>query len=335
MHCGFLQAGIALVLTATPASAAGTHFGFKQIIVAGSTNVSAYAINNKSAITGVYADAAGTHGFIQHGSMLTVLPPVGAGCGGSPVVPFPTAINAAGDVVGTAYCSAAFGFLWRNGNYVQNGYVNLNYGGTVGINSRGEEFYDVDDGEGIYSAYAGYPGAFVPIDQNSSISVYVSGLTNDGVVAFSTGGLLPGVLTYDQGVYTEYLPPGAFSSSSAVINDHGEVAGVYLTPARLARGFVYQAGQYTSFFSPDNPDPLSVQAINNAGRVVGTFSSGAKNIQRAFLFNGTKLSVIGDFPLGDWIRIGLNDEGTMLISDYSSSQGTSTTWRVLCGGDGC
>jgi hypothetical protein len=58
------HAAISFVLASVPACAAGTHFGFKQIVVAGSSNVQAHALNNRSAITGVYTDGSGSHGFI-------------------------------------------------------------------------------------------------------------------------------------------------------------------------------------------------------------------------------------------------------------------------------
>ena len=89
--------GVAVAFTGSPACAAGTHFGFKQIVIDGSTNVEACALNNTSAIAGVYTGGAGSHGFILAGSTLTVLPPTYSNGDNHSVAGFPTSINAGGD----------------------------------------------------------------------------------------------------------------------------------------------------------------------------------------------------------------------------------------------
>ncbi len=62
-----------------PAVAGGTHFGMKPIVIAGSSNVNATALNNKRAIVGTYSIGSATNGFILSGGVLTVLPPTNAG----------------------------------------------------------------------------------------------------------------------------------------------------------------------------------------------------------------------------------------------------------------
>jgi uncharacterized membrane protein len=334
---------IGLALASAPAYAAGTHFGFKQIIVAGSSNVQAFALNNKSAIAGLYTDNTGGHGFILSGSALTVLPAALPDCNGG-TVPIPKSINAAGDVVGLTYCGTTYGFLWHNGAYLQAGYVSLGIGGApvIGINNKGEEFYDFYDGDGGFVPYAGMPGAFQQLTPPGAFP-YVSGLNNNGVLAgTSSPQVNSAVFTDDHGIYTGLVPPGAMDSFSGAINDHGEVAGLYQSSKTGAiGGFVYQAGAYTRFSIPRVDlyvglyQVAAVHAINKAGRVVGIYTDSARNIQRAFLFNGTTVSLFGNFPPADIVTIALNDEGTMLVSDYNGTQAKSTSWRVLCGGPGC
>jgi hypothetical protein len=337
MQMALRTASLSLALVASQAYAAGTHFGFKQIIIAGSSNVQATALNNKSVIIGDYTDANGaSHGFIQNGSSLTMLPQPYSNCN-EPSVAHPVALNAAGDVVGTSYCSDAnYGFLWHNDAYVKAGAVTMGLGGlpAIGINNKGEEFYNDYVGSGIYTAWAGMPGAFMQIKPPGSFP-FISSLNNQGVVAGSFDPDPPEVFTESNGVYAPILPPGALDSTGGFVNNNGLLAGLFQTQRGDYSGFVFNAGRYFTFVIPSAPTQATIDAINNSGRVVGVYTDAVRNMQRAFLFNGTAVSVFGTFPSGDAVHVALNDEGTMLVYDYSVTQNTTTSWRVLCGGPGC
>ena len=180
-------AGITLALAGTPSHAAGTHFGFKQIVVAGSSNVQAFALNNKSTIAGVYTDGNGSHGFTLAGSTLTVLP-TAYPCSSSNA-PMPTSINAGGDVAGGVACGGEyFGFLWHNGAYVQSAEVLLGYNGpTVGINNKGYVFYEYYGDAADNISYAGYPGAFAQVTPYG-FDPLVTSVNNHGILAGSVFG---------------------------------------------------------------------------------------------------------------------------------------------------
>ncbi|MEJ0047375.1 MAG: hypothetical protein WDN04_15645 [Rhodospirillales bacterium] len=115
-------------LLAQPAVADGTHFRVKPITVAGGANVSANAINNNGMIAGTYG--GGLNGFILSGTALTTLPPTFANCPDG-CVAVPTAINAAGDVVGTTFFGDVYAFLWHNGAYVAAGSFDLGLTGDA------------------------------------------------------------------------------------------------------------------------------------------------------------------------------------------------------------
>ena len=328
------NAAVSFTLIAFPCHAAGTHFGFKQIVVSGSSNVSAFALNNKSEFAGVYTDAAGAHAFIMAGSKLTVLP-APPDCR-RVVVPIPTAINAYGKVVGAVRCfDEHHGFRWNGRSYAHIEGMRLGrYATIIGINNAGEEFYEhyipTDP-----QALIGYPGKFNDIGLPGSFS-FVSSLNNYGVAAGSDGVGNGEVFTYDKGVRTNFLPPGAYSSNGGFVNDNGEVAGMYeRVQGGSYSGFVYSDGQYTTFDVPGIP--LGIVAFNNNGRAVGLYKDTTRNVLRLFLFNGTTVSTFGSFPPGDLINIGLNDEGAILVSDTNDGHlpATSVTWRVLCNGPGC
>ena len=77
------------------------------------------------------------------------------------------------------------------------------------------------------------------------------------------------------------------------------------------------------------------ELLNINGRLVGIYTDPARDVQRIFFFDGAAVSVFGSFPANAIIRVGLNDEGAMLVSDDSLGEGAAQTWRVLSGGEGC
>ena len=326
---------IALSLLAGPASGATTHFGFKQITIAGSTNVSAAALNNSSTIAGTFTDAGGPHGFIKAGANLTILPAPIANCG---CVATPIAINASGDVVGSVYYVDLFGFLWHHGAYVQSASVTLGIGGgrdpVIGINKGGQEIFDTYSGSGNYTPFAGTPGNYTQLMPPGSFP-FVDNINVHGVVAGQSSPLGPEVFIGSNGTYTELSPPGSVDSTQGFINDRGQVAGLYQDSSGVTHGFLYRSGVYKLYDFPHGPSAITIDAINNAGRVTGVYSDTVKKMKRAFLFNGTTLSVFGQYGVTDDVHVAINDAGAMLLSDFNASSGAASSYRVLCGGDGC
>jgi probable HAF family extracellular repeat protein len=318
-----------------PAAAGGTHFGMKPIVIAGSTNVNATAINNKRTIVGFYYTGDVVNGFILGGGVPITLPPTYANCL-NPCVAFPTAINAAGDVVGQTFFGESYAFLWRNGSYVGVGGFDLGLGGGYvagpGLNNKGQEFYNYYIGSGFYAPYFGTPGAMMPIAPPGSFPEIAS-INNRGAVAGTFAPFAPSIFVERNGKFVTILPPGAVASQGGFINDLGAVAGSYQDAASAWHGFVYHARKYTSFEMPTDAASITVQAINGKGRVVGVYTSGKKGVQRIFLYNGNTVSAFGKYAAGDQLRLAINDAGVMLVSDYAA--GVYRSWRVLCGGAGC
>jgi hypothetical protein len=320
---------------AQPAVARGTHFGMKPIVIAGSTNVNATAINNKRAIVGTFDAGSATNGFILRGGVLTTLPPTFAGCV-DPCVAVPTAINAAGAVVGQTFFGNSYGFLWRNGAYVGAGGFDLGLGGGYvagpGLNNKSEEFYNDHSGSGFYTPYFGTPGAMVPITPPGSFPEITS-INNRGAVAGTFAPFARSIFVKRNGKFVTILPPGAVASEGGFINDLGAVAGSYQDTASVWHGFVYHARKYARFDMPAPAASITVQAINNKGRVVGVHVGGKNSVQRVFLYNGNTVSVFGRHAAGDQLHLAMNDAGILLVSDYAA--GVYRSWRVLCGGSGC
>jgi hypothetical protein len=99
-------------------------------------------------------------------------------------------------------------------------------------------------------------------------------------------------------------------------------------------GFVGKRGSFKTFKVSAAPNALSVQAINNKNRVVGTYVDTKQTAQRVFLYNGSVVTVFAKYPIADTLHLALNDEGAMLISDTAVSGSVSSN-RVLCAGPGC
>ena len=336
MHRSRHLTAMALALTAFPAVAAETHFGFKPIIVNGSSAVSATALNNRDLVVGYFIDLNGNYaGFLKSGSVITVMPPLcksGVDCFARP-----TAVNAAGDVVGYAYEGYTLGFLWRAGHYVAKGTVNMDYSAgeySIGINNRGVEYYDYTaESNSDFEVFVGKPGAFTRITPPGSYPV-ITNINDNGTVVGVDG--TSGLFLWKSGEFSNVLPPGGDEAYSGVLNAQDDVAGLFVDKRGLTHGFVYHDQGYTTFDVPGDPSTVyinSVNGINNSGRVVGVYTNTKSHEQGLFLYNGATVTTFGHYGDLDGLQIALNDEGVMIVAD--SSQAGITSRRVLCGGAGC
>lgn len=317
-----------------PAIAGATRFALRQIVILGSTNVETAAINNKGAIVGGYLARAASKIFVLSGGVVTVLPPTPAGCSAS-CIAIPTAINAAGAVVGQTYFGRSYGFLRTKGAYVNAAAFGLGLGGGMvagpGLNNRGQEFYNGYIGSGFYEPYFGTPGAMVQIKPPGSFPLIAS-INNHGVIAGTFAPYRPSVFVDRNSRFVVVTPPGAVATEGGFINDFDEVAGSYQDAVHVWHGFAYRGQKYASFDMPTKVVSIAVQAINNSGRIVGAYTD-IKNVQHVFLYNGATVSVFGKYAPADQLHVALNDAGEMLLSDYSNDAYRS--YRVRCRGGGC
>jgi probable HAF family extracellular repeat protein len=133
------------------------------------------------------------------------------------------------------------------------------------------------------------------------------------------------------GFFNMLLSPNGQSVIGGFVNDAGNVAytdGV--------AGYVYGAGATTSFSVPLPSYNVQIQAINNQGRVVGTYTDTSQNpaMQHIFLYNGSAVSSFGAYAMTDTVHAALNDHGVMVVSDSSNGQ-QMALYRVTCSGSGC
>ena len=128
----------------------------------------------------------------------------------------------------------------------------------------------------------------------------------------------------------------ATSSMALCVNDAGMMAGVCWTTGGVTAqaGFVWQNGAAATFLSPEGADIDSVNAINASGLVIGTYYSNDYGNERAFVWDGTASTDLGD--LGDpdnsyvWPQA-INDSGQIVGTLYDVSgptnQPTAFLWQ--------
>jgi probable HAF family extracellular repeat protein len=340
----------ALTASTQPAAAATTHFHIKPIVISGAVVTYATAINKKGAITGTYYDANNnSYSFVLDHGTLTYL---ASDCHGTqaPCNPKPDAISDSGAVAGHYVAgTATYSFLWQNGTYVSAGNVWMGNDYTqsmnpLGINKKGEEFYNLEPGEGQYGyiPYAGFPGEYEEILPDGGFLAYASSISNDGSVAgeeIDNDDQVVAFIARDSHVKFLAGPYGNGVGSSGFggiyINDEHQLAGLSeSTKTYSLTGWIYSQGSYATFDLPSRKkntyvDVAALQGINNNGRVIGSYTDPSDNTQRAFLYNGTTLSVFGKYPSSTALQMGISDDGTILLS-Y-----TGNSYRVVCHGTGC
>ena len=332
-----------------PAQAASNvHFSHKPIIIAGSANVAASAINDSGTIAGTYTSGGTTQGFVLHGTSLVNLPPFCEGGVGLFCVAFPTAINKTGTVAGYWLDGNVMGFVWQNGAYLAG--TEMGMGSepypapqTPVLNNHGEIAFNYDEGDNQGFPYAGPPTAPTEVQGFQSQDFnYINNLNNHGT--FAGHGLLVGAISEvfagTSGNIKYFAVPGAEATFGGFINDFGELAGSYVTTKitehgnpEAYHGFLHIGHTYTTFDMPGRvATELDVQAINNTGRVVGVYTRN-DNVQRVFYFNGTDVYLFGKYPKTDAVHVALNDHGVILLSDAKST--TTASFLIHCHGGGC
>ena len=343
----FVYAAVATTLAATFASPlhAGTIFSSTEIAVDGNRDVDAVSINNAGSIAATLFDAArGTQsGIVLNGYTPTMLPAPYAGSGAA----IPAAINAQGDVLGYTYEGIQpHLFLWRGGQYQSNADVALvieQQAGPpplpIGLNRHDAVFYTIITGQmnptdPIY-------GRFPDVRSMPYLMRYQT------AHSLNASAMLAGTTFYDNASsvfvgrgknFVELLPTQAVTAKGGFVNDSGEVAGSYIDGTNAQHGFTYLNGTYTSFELPEPATPYSVAVtgLNNAGRVVGIYTSKASGTQHGFIFNGHVSSSFGRYGAQDSVNVTLNDHGAILVARQIKQQaGLYRAYRLTCSGSGC
>ena len=333
------------------ACAAGTKLVLTQIEMGGNVNVHATSISDKGLITAVLYDAgaiAGT-GLVINGSTVTTLPPPDADTNGV----YPIQINDAGDVLGwngeAAYAIPhLFRYSLKMGSYRPAHGVILNQTYTdhsavfpLGEDRRGDIFVNVIQGRDapVKNEYGPIRALqVVPFEGRAAIlrSLNDSGIVAGDALENDSGASQVFVGSGDS--FTYLTPPGSQSTTGGYVNDSNAVAGVYSDGTAVQHGFVYAAGQYTTFDMPEPATSVTVTGFNNKGRVVGSYTSAAHGKKHGFIYNGSTVTAIGSFATDGLISVALNNASDMVLTIDSSRNDESPdflSYQVSCKGPGC
>ena len=255
------------------------------------------AINDASDVLGYYWDAKElSHGFVYSNGGYTDLTDSSAitlqidppGLYGTDVL----AINDAGVVVGyyTNAYGANHGFIYSNGTYSNLGDP------SASIDTLAGGFEDT------------YPLA---INNAGQVAGYYIDSNTDSDRGF----------IFSNGTYTTLNDPlagqGYEQGTRAVaINNFGVVVGDYVDASDNEHGFIYSNGTYTTL-----NDPLaatsSVQSINDAGVVIGTFTNG-----RGFVYSNGTFTTLQDPGAVETIPLAINDAGEV-VGYYTDDRGVT------------
>ena len=300
-------------------------FHSEQILIMGSPLVAASGINDAGTIIGATSNGQSV-GFVLQGSTLSFIQ---SG--------FPSAINRRGVVTGVT--NTGTGFLWQNGAIVQAVSFPLGvFNGahlTPVLNRHDELAFSSGTGN-MQIANAGHAGHFHALKGLSPQSAIVSSINDSGAIAGYERATIQGqlrevVFVGQHGLFNMLVPQSGQNVIGGFVNDAGQVA---YTDTNT--GYVYRSGTTTSFSVPSPSFNVQVQAINNTGRVVGTYTDTSTNpaMQHVFLYNGSTVSSFGSYGATDSVQASLNDHGVMVVSDMVNNQ-PFASYRVTCSGTGC
>ena len=331
---------LAAVSVALPAYA-DTQFTIHQITLPGATSVDATAISDDSAVLGNETDANGEHGFLFSQRKLTLLPSTVPNCSVSAAI-YPSSINRRGVIAGAEICAGlTTTFLYYNGSYLQR-YTGMGTGSRrlyVGLKENGTIVFNRLADSGRYDAYIfrRWPRRIADARKFSIVHSINAHGTPAGTTFKGCG--IEGHCVFFGSVHNSYTrfrtiyPPGAVTASGGYINDHGQVAGTYSTSqGGPLSGFVYSGSQYATFNMPGRADELVLSGMNDSGRVVGVYATSG-GPQHAFLYNGSTVTNIADYPAGDQIGMSINRHGVIILADSTGS--TTTSYKIHCTGSGC
>jgi probable HAF family extracellular repeat protein len=343
MNRRFIIAALAAGTSISSVAAhAQTTFTEQTLSISGNKNIDATAINGKGDIVAAVFDSTrGTQsGVVLSGKKVTTLPSPYQGSG----APVPQAINDRGDVLGYAYEGIQpHMFLWRGGQYNAADDVTLvieqQQGPPplpIGLNHRDAVFYTIITGQmnptdPIY-------GKLPKVRSMPYLLRYQTAhsLNADGTLAGTTFYESSSEVFVGKGkAFLELLPPGAIKSSGGFVNDDGEVAGTWTDSSNTQHGFTWLNGAYTSSELPEMAQPYSaaVTGINNAGRVVGVYTSQATGKQYAFLYNGQTVTAFGEHSAQDLVTVEINDGGGILVSRQIKQETANyLSYRLTCTG---
>jgi probable HAF family extracellular repeat protein len=249
----------------------------------------------------------------------------------------PSAINDAGQVVGTAHAttdpsSPIHAFLYSSGAIHDLGTLGGANSGALGLNNSGQitGYADLPNSGGqagptqaflVTGGIMQTLGSLVIGDDSHGAGINSLGQVVGDSAAVVNNQSAKDVFLYSGGVMNDLgnlNSPGTLPTSPHGINDSGQITGTYVQADGHTRAFIYTGGVLQSLGTLGGNNS-SASAISNSGQAVGSADLGG-GISHAFLFDGA-IHDLGSLGTGYSYAQGLNNLGQVVGS--SDVSGTS------------
>ena len=331
-----------------PAFAQTTKLPLRLLTIQGDDNINATSVNTSGAIVAtLYAGITDAPSGVEIvGKTVTTLPQPDGWAGFNPRV-----INDRGDILGWARHAGSGSLNGTDMFLLKGGSFNGAYQSTLiepGSNIASDmplpmaltnnlkvSFNTLYSLSGPVGTSYGKPPHFKNVPPLNRF-VHVNSINQSGTIAgvsYSFSGI-SSVFEGIKGNFSTIAPPNASRVAGGWLNNNGALAGSF-EDTNGWHGFVYQGDTYTVFDMPEAASTISTNAINDSGRVVGSFIA-SNGTQRGFLYNGSTVTAFGRFPGADTLTPAIGNGGTILLSDeIPASEPKFLSYKVMCSGAGC
>jgi len=256
----------ATITAPTPPCVGELKVTYTALAFPGAIRTLALGINNPGQIVGEYRDASNrTHGFLfDHGGYTSLDVPGG-------LLTTARKINDRGQAAGYFVDSAGrtHAFLYQD-----NSYLTIDVPGAIrtfgeGINDAGDVVGGYVDALGLSHSFAYRNGTFETFDSPFASQSQAQAINDRGAIAGlasntpAKGPIVTFVRT--RRGYADASVPDSFVSQPYSINNHGDLAGVFLNTNGWSNGFVTIGGDFYQIH-------LSVYGNNDRNQIVGAVS---------------------------------------------------------------
>ena len=238
----------------------------------GSTFTLARGINNLNQIVGTYVDSSQVqHGFLLVNGTLTNIDVPGASGTAA------QGINDNGDVVGRFFLNGSHGFLLKDGVFTQFDPPGSTLTAASGINDSGQIVGFYTDANNNGHGFTLINGVFTTIDAPGAVETTLKKINNRGDISgtYTDSDQVRHGLLIKNGIQQTIDVPNAAYTDLRGINDSDQLAGGYSDSLEgIELGFLDTNGEFSTINFPQAVGGLAIEALNNAGMLVGDYGDG-------------------------------------------------------------
>jgi probable HAF family extracellular repeat protein len=308
-------------------AASGQTTGFTSIDFPGATSTTAWGVNDRGDVVGLYSLADKTnHGFLYRGGVLTSIDFPGATSTET------YGINLAGDIVGDYTMNGKIhGFVLSQGRFTTTDFPGATTTELAAINPSHQilAFYILPDGSTHSALIQGEQ--FTNIDLPNQNATSANGINAGGdIVGAVTKSGFTTAFVLSKGQMTPITVPGASFTGAYGIDAGGNIVGRYKDAAGVSHGFIRSGGAITTIDIP-GASFTGAAAINSVGDIVGRYTAGG--INHAFLLSSPILNYsvtdLGTLPGGSFSQPSIvsNDGLISGVSDVPGGNQHAVLWQ--------